>query len=256
MGRTAHKFMKPYYQHAGITIYHGDCREILPQLPKGSVDLLWTDPPYGHGNHQDDLNSRLNEHRGLPDCPIENDTPELMREAVDGMLLAAIPILKNDCCCCCCCCCGGGPRPTFAWVANRMDSHGLQFFHSVIWDKINPGLGWRYRRQHEMVMVAHKTGSKLAWANDDRACPNILRISTDRDREHPNGKPVALVAVFVELHTVEGQMVLDPFAGGGTTLTTAKNMGRRAIGIEIKEEYCEIAAKRLSQEVFDFSEKP
>jgi site-specific DNA-methyltransferase (adenine-specific) len=244
--------MKPYYEHAGVTIYHGDCREILPQLSRGSVDLLWTDPPYGHGNHQDDLNARLNEHRGLVDCPIENDTPELMREVVDGMLKAAIPILKNDCCCCCCCG-GGGPRPTFAWVANRMDCDGLTFFHSVIWDKINPGLGWRYRRQHEMVMVSHKQGARLAWSDPEATCPNILRISTDRDREHPNGKPIALVAAFIKLHTLEGQVVLDPFCGSGTTLVTAKRMYRPAIGIEIEEKYCEIAAKRLAQEVLHFA---
>jgi len=64
-----------------------------------------------------------------------------MRTVVDAMLTEAARILKPDCCCCCCCCCGGGggPRPTFAWVANRMDNSGLRFFHSVIWDKVNPG---------------------------------------------------------------------------------------------------------------------
>ena len=103
-----------------------------------------------------------------------------------------------------------------------------------------------------MVMVAHKTGAKLAWADDDAACPNILRISTDRDREHPNQKPTALVAAFIQLHTLEGQMVLDPFCGSGTTLATAKNMRRQAIGIEIEERYCEIAVRKLSQEVLQF----
>src|SRR5262245_37310716 len=124
----------------------------MPHLPSNSVDMIWTDPPYGHGNHDEDLNSRLNDHRGLENVPIQNDSAEEMREVVDGMLCEAVQVLKDDCCCCCCCCCGGGgPSPTFAWVATRMDSGGLQFFHSVIWDKINPGLGWRYRRQHEMV---------------------------------------------------------------------------------------------------------
>jgi DNA modification methylase len=148
-----------YWQRDGITLYHGDCLRVMPDLPPASVDLLWTDPPYGHGNHDGDLNARLNEHRGLEDHPIANDSGEQMRRVVDGMLREAVRVLKPDCCCCCCCC-GGGPRPTFAWVADRLDRDGLSFFHSVIWDKLNPGLGWRYRRQHEMVMVAHAAGRR------------------------------------------------------------------------------------------------
>ena len=251
--------MKPYYQddRAGIVIYCGDAREVMPALEPESVTLLWTDPPYCHSNHDGDLNARLNDHRGLASAPIENDTPELMREVVDGMLTAAVPLLRKDCCCCCCCCCGGGgPKPTFAWVATRLDSQGLQFFHSVIWDKKNPGLGWRFRRQHEMVMVAHRAGGKLAWADDDLAVPNIQAIMPGREREHPNEKPLSLVTRFVGWHTLPGDLVLDPFMGSGTTLRAAKDLGRRAIGIEIEERYCEIAAKRLSQEVLNFAPTP
>jgi site-specific DNA-methyltransferase (adenine-specific) len=219
------------------------------------VDVIWTDPPYGHSNHDGDLNARLNDHRGLESQPIANDDAESMRVVVDAALNEAARILKPDCCCCCCCCCGGGgPRPTFAWVAQRMDSGGLQFFHSVIWDKVNPGLGWRYRRQHEMVMVAHRAGGKLKWADDKTAVPNIVRKSPDRDRLHPNEKPLELVTMFLALHSFPGDLVLDPFMGSGTTLRAAKDLGRRAIGIEIEERYCEIAAKRLSQEVFSFEE--
>jgi len=240
---------RPYYSEAGIEIYLGDCREVLPSLERESVTLLWTDPPYGHSNHDGDFNARLNSHRGLAGAPIANDTPELMREALSGALVAAVPLLRADCCCCCCCCGGGGPRPTFAWVADRMDRDGLSFFHSVIWDKINPGLGWRFRRQHEMVMVAHRTGGKLAWAEDDVAVPNILRLGPPRERQHPNEKPLELPARFIAWTTNPGDLVLDPFMGSGTTLRAAKNLGRRAIGIELDEKYAEIAAERLSQEV-------
>jgi site-specific DNA-methyltransferase (adenine-specific) len=248
--------MKPYYEHAGITIYHGDCREVLPTIPSGSIKLIWTDPPYGHGNHDNDLNAQLNKHRDLPNQPIANDSQEAFRSVVDSMLTEAVRILADDCCCCCCCCCGGGPRPTFAWVAQRMDSQGLQFFHSVIWDKANPGLGWRFRRQHEMIMVAHKAGGRLAWPNDKRTLANVIRVMPSRCREHPNEKPLTLVTRFAELTTRPGETILDPFLGSGTTLRAAADLGRKAIGIELEEKYCEIAAKRLSQEVLPLVDKP
>jgi site-specific DNA-methyltransferase (adenine-specific) len=240
----------PYYRDEWVTIYHADCRAVLPNLDPESVTLLWTDPPYGHGNHDGDLNSRLNDHRGLANQPIANDGADEMRDVVDAALRLAVPILRHDCCCCCCCCCGGGgPRPTFAWLAERMDRDGLTFFHSVIWDKINPGLGWRYRRQHEMVMVAHREGGKLSWALGDRdAVPNLISLSAPRDRLHANEKPLPLASGFIARHTRPGDLVLDPFLGSGTTLMAAKAMGRRAIGIEIEEEHCETAALRCSQE--------
>ena len=224
--------LKPYYEQDGVTIYNGDCRDVTSLFPANSVDLLWTDPPYGHGNHAGDLNARLNEHRNLENKPIANDGADEMRSVMDGMLLQAARILKPDCCCCCCCCGGGGPRPTFAWVAQRMDSNGLAFFHSVIWDKVNPGLGWRYRRQHEMVMVAHRDGGKLRWANEKLAVPNIIRMSPPRERLHPNEKPLEFVKHFIGWHSWEDDLVLDPFMGSGTTLVAAKQLNRRAIGIE------------------------
>jgi site-specific DNA-methyltransferase (adenine-specific) len=212
--------------------------------------MMWTDPPYGHDNHEGDFNARLNEHRGLENQPIANDSPDAMRDIVGFALDQATRFLKPDCCCCCCCCCGGGgPRPTFAWLAQRMDVRGLAFFHSVIWNKVNPGIGWRYRRQHEMVMVAHRDGGKLSWNEEEKATPNIITQSKPRNAEHPNEKPLDFVKGFIKRHTQMGQLVLDPFMGSGTTLRAAKDLGRKAIGIELEEKYCEIAVKRLRQEV-------
>jgi len=246
--------VRPYYEDEAVTIYHGDCREVLPVLEPESVTLLWTDPPYGHGNHDGDFNARLNDHRGIENKPIANDGADDMREVVDEALRLAVPLLRQDCCCCCCCCGGGGPRPTFAWLAERMDRDGLAFFHSVIWDKVNPGLGWRYRRQHEMVMVAHRVGGKLAWADDDYAAPNIIPLYPPRERVHPNEKPLQLVGGFIARHTHPGDLVLDPFMGSGTTLRAARDMGRRTIGIELEERFCEIAARRLDQFVLNVEE--
>jgi DNA modification methylase len=130
-----------------------------------------------------------------------------------------------------------------------MDDRGLSFFHSVIWDKINPGLGWRYRRQHEMVMVAHRNGGKLLWADDKTAAPNIMRHSKPRNSDHPNEKPVELVAKFLSLHAKPGQIVLDPFCGSGTTLVAAHRLGLKWIGIELDPQWAKLAQDRLNAEM-------
>jgi site-specific DNA-methyltransferase (adenine-specific) len=242
-----------------VRLILGDCLKIAPKLERGSVTLLWTDPPYGHGNHDGDFNDVLNKHRDIESTPIANDGPDEMRAVVDSMLTGFLPALRDDCCCCCCCC-GGGPRPTFAWVASRMDEKGLAFFHSVIWDKKNPGLGWRFRRQHEMVMVAHKRGGKLAWPNGDVAVPNVISMIPPRDRVHPNEKPLSLVEKFITWTTSQGDMVLDPFMGSGTTLIAAIRTGRRAIGIEIDSTHYRTAVERvkreLAQPTFTFDPQP
>ena len=226
----------------------GDCLEVMRGLASGSIDMIWTDPPYGHSNHDGDLNARLNDHRNIESKPISNDDADGMRRVVDGMLSEAARVLSPDCCCCCCCCCGGGgPRPTFAWVADRMDREGLTFFHSVIWDKKNPGLGWRYRRQHEMIMISHRTGGRLLWADDTRAARNIFDMMPPRDRTHPNEKPVGLVEHFITLHSTVDQTILDPFMGSGTTLVACQKLGRHGIGIEIDPDYFEIACKRVEE---------
>lgn len=243
--------MTPYYQDSAVTIYHGDSLEILSGIESESIDLLWTDPPYGHSNNNGDLVHSMNGLKGstqkAPE-PILNDDMDSMKRVVDGMLTHAGRVLKSDCCCCCCC---GGPKPTFAWIANRMDSGGLSFFHSVIWDKTarGIGMGWRFRRDYEMIMVSHRKGGKLAWSEDAEAVSNIVRFYITNDRIHPNEKPLALPLHFIRLTTNPSGLVLDPFMGSGTTLRAAKDLGRKAIGIEIEERYCEIAAHRMSQEV-------
>ena len=126
-----------------------------------------------------------------------------------------------------------------------MDTEGLAFFHSVIWDKLNPGLGWRFRRQHEMVMVAHRAGGRLAWSDQTRAIPNIWQGMPPRDRVHPNEKPLGLPALFVEICTQPDGMVLDPFMGSGTTGVAAARLGRRFIGIEQDPGHFATACRRI-----------
>jgi len=246
--------VKPYYSDDLVTLYHGDFRAVLPVCVAGeSVDMIWTDPPYGHANLDGDLASArvgVKGGRSAAARSIANDRPADYEPLMRAFLVEAKRVLAHDCCCCCCCCCGGGPTPAFARMALWMDEI-LAFFHAVVWDKRarGHGLGWRYRRDYEFVMVAHQRGGKLSWADPDVAVPNIQDVRPVPNDLHPTTKPVALVEKFIGWHTAPGQLVLDPFAGSGTTLVAAKNLKRRAIGVELDEQYCEVAAKRLSQEV-------
>jgi site-specific DNA-methyltransferase (adenine-specific) len=229
----------------GITLYQGDCREALPLVQKAHVVL--TDPPYGNSNHDGDWNAKLNAHRGLENKPIANDGADAMREVVDAMLKHAARLLPAEASACCCFCGGGGPRPVFAWLAERMDREGLEFFHSLVWDKKNPGLGQRYRRQHEMVMVAHKTGGRIRWNEEVGKVPNILALMPPRERQHPNEKPLRLIERLVGIHSLPGDVILDPFMGSGTTGVAAARLGRRFVGVEIEPGYFDIACRRISE---------
>ena len=110
-------------------------------------------------------------------------------------------------------------------------------------------MGWHYRRSWEAILVAQQPGAVGTW-NGGHSTPNVIRNIgkiIPRANDHPTLKPVALMAHFIYLHSNEGNVVLDPFMGSGTTLRAAKDLNRHAIGIEIEERYCEIAAKRMAQ---------
>jgi DNA modification methylase len=246
--------MRPYYHDDAVTIYHGDCREILAGLAPASVDLVLMDPPYGHNYRSKDLAYRRKAALGLipsgaplPEArPIANDGPDA-GPMVRWVFGEAARLLKPGGCCCCCCG-GGGPDPQFArwslWMAEV-----LNFKQAVVWDKGGLGMGWHYRRSYEFVLVGNKPGAPVKW-HGGHSTPNIFRAPGVRSRaaDHPSPKPPALMEHFVGLHSDPGDLVLDPFMGGGPTLVAAKRMGRRAIGIDVDERYCEMAAKRVAQE--------
>jgi site-specific DNA-methyltransferase (adenine-specific) len=118
----------------------------------------------------------------------------------------------------------------------------------IVWDKGGLGMGWHYRRNYETVLVAEKPGRACKWYGGHDT-PNVIRIPGIKPgpEDHPTPKPIELVKWFMRLHTQPGDVVLDPFMGGGTTLVAAKEMGRRAIGVELEERWCELAVKRLAQ---------
>lgn len=247
--------MKPYYEDESCTLFLGDARDILPQLDK--VDMIFTDPPYGHNNNNGDLIHRWEAALGHPPCdsdsslarPIANDGAEA-NDLVQWFFAQAANMLRHGGCCCCCCS-GGGPDPQFARWSLWLDVH-LDFKQMVIWDKGPMGMGWHYRRSYETVLVAQKPGAKCKWYDETDRIENIIRHIgkiIPQKTDHPTPKPPELAAHFIALHTQAGEVVLDPFMGGGSTAEAAKLLGRKFVGIEMEEEWIKIAVRRLAQEV-------
>lgn len=210
--------MKPYYEHVGIQIYHGDCREVLPALPK--CDLLLTDPPYGM--------SYQSNRRAFKHSPIQGDSAlpvDLIGLAISAVARGAYIFCRWD---------NLGqmppPKSVIAWVKNNWTSGDLLHQHGRQWE----ACCFYALDGHEFV----------------KRIPDVILCPKADATDHPTEKPEDLMRQLIQCNV--GDMVLDPFMGSGTTLVAAKNLGRRAIGIEIEERYCEIAAKRLSQEVFAF----
>ena len=218
---------KPYYEHDGITIYHGDCREMLPDLPK--VDLVLTDPPYGIGA---DKNLRANQQHGRAVAPSRDYGVGTWDTAPSHSEIRAV---------------AAKGRWAIVWGGNYFELPRSSCW--LVWDKDNGNNGY--------------ADCELAWTNLDMAVRKIrwrwmgmLQEHGGRDKEHryhPTQKPLAVVKWALNLAPESCSIILDPFMGSGTTLRAAKDLRRKAIGIEIEERYCEIAAKRLEQEVLDFA---
>jgi DNA modification methylase len=213
--------MKPYYEEPGITIYHGDCRDILPSLPK--VDLVLTDPPYGIFKNSDSDGMMF----GKPTIySVDKTTTEWDKKPSKELLILVKDFAKYHC----------------IWGGNYFADELGSSKGCLVWDK----------------MTGDNTyaDGELAWTN----LSGTMRIFhhqwcgafKDSERRmramHPTQKPVQLMQWCILL-VDDIQTILDPFMGSGTTLRAAKDLGRKAIGIEIEEKYCEIAVKRLAQEV-------
>ena len=224
--------MKPYYQDSAVTIYHGDCREILPAMPK--VDLVLTDPPYGVA-YETAWRSRGDALR----VPVANDQDLAVVAEAWPLIMAA---LSDD-------------THWYAFASPRRIAEADDIFtgskHILAWDKGDRGtvgdLECGFGEAWEAIFYGMKGRRPL----NGKRPRTVIRYdwSSTCDPVHPTVKPVYLLERLIAWSTDAGDMVLDPFMGSGTTLRAAKDLGRKAIGIEIEERYCEIAARRMQQEV-------
>lgn len=193
--------MKPYFERNGITIYHGDCREVLPALD--AVEMVVTDPPYGMGKASWDV--FIAPTVWLPAA----------RRARTVAVFSGVRAMFDY------------PKPDWTMCWHRPASTQRN---------------GRFRGFNNWEPILVYGGSAIA--NDVITCPNSQEPA---GTGHPTTKPTSLMRQLIARLGDGG--VLDPFMGSGTTLRAAMDLGRQAIGIEIEERYCEIAAKRLEQQV-------
>jgi DNA modification methylase len=198
--------MKPYFEFGGISIYHGDSREILPKL--GRFDLLLTDPPYGIGIASNPIR-QAHEKKDWDDAVVE-------------------PTLLESCI--------GKAKEAIVWGGNYFALPAHQRF--LAWDKRQP-------EDFSTSMI------EIAWTNLDGPAKMFRYSVTSYMKEHPTEKPLPLMKWCLSF-APNAKSVIDPFMGSGTTLRAAKDAGLTAVGIEREEKYCEIAAKRMAQEVMEF----
>ena len=222
---------EPYYQADGITLYHGDCLEVAAALPKS--DLLLTDPPFFMPAQH--YSSRAAWQRSWGDTSV-------LGRWWGSVLDAVVPKLKASGSAMCFC--DDESYPVFYPEFYRR----FDLLAALVWDKGKIGMGAPWRHCHEFIISARWQNSKWCGSGGQ---PDILRHSSvnSSDRLHPVDKPISLLQELIATSTEPGDIVLDPFAGGGSTLLAARLAGRRAIGIEIEERYCEIAVQRLAQGV-------
>ena len=212
--------MTPYYQDKWVTIYHGDCREILPQLDV-KVDLVLTDPPYP-----------------------EDDRFDGSYELIQAVAKLSYQIANNDC-----------------WLLSDFGRHYLPNY-------LQSWQPWIY---YDILIAYASNSMALCFCGMDKYTPtlvfkkgipkvearwsNLVEVVRTTDKRkwlnHPSPKYEEAYCKYVAMFTKQEHLILDPFLGSGTTCYCAKKLNRYSIGIEIEEKYCEIAAKRCSQEVME-----
>lgn len=260
----------PYYQHGGITIWHGDCLDILPTLAIASVDLVFTSPPYnlgnttgggfperfGHYRKSSGLSGRggggkwgggaLANGYGAHD----DDMPHEAYVKWQGDVLDACWALLTD---------QGAifynhkPRVLDGCLVTPLDyvPAELRPFvrQEIVW-KRSGGINFSpafYLPMHERIIVLAKRNWRLT-SKGASGVGDVWVEHQETNHPHPAPFPIGLPARAIE--TTSPALILDPFMGSGTTLRAAKDVGRPAIGIEIEERFCEMAARNLRQEAF------
>ena len=218
--------MSLYYEDEYVQLHHGDCRTIRGWT---IADVLVTDPPYGTASVGWDVSygrgrNRRNGRKDVSEGNIANDDDTVVRDAVLEIW---------------------GDKPALVFGSPRLPDPPGQWSDRLVWDKKRPGMNggpWRYT--HESIY----SRGFVRNGNDNFSVMTAFPLD---QHMHIHAKPVALMESL--LACAPAGAIADPFAGSGATLIAARNLGRKAIGVELEEKYCELIVRRLSQQAFDFS---
>lgn len=224
--------MKPYYEEKGITVYHGDCVDVMRSLPAQSVDSVITDPPYFQpASHYVPTRTEGPARKTLADTSI-------LQHFFSAFISECARVLRND---------------GSIYVFCDGQSYPIAFtalypfvkrVRPIVWDKITSFNGYTWRHQHELIAWGElEETPRIATGDGDIIRCNAVPVS---ERLHPAQKPVDLLLRLIE-KTPKGGTILDPFCGSGTTAVAALRAGRNFIGAELDGNYCDIAARRLGQ---------
>lgn len=212
--------MKIYYDKGGITLYLGDSKEVLPYLPKSSIDLILTDPPY------------LKKYEWVWEFLAKESFRVLKKEksviAFAGVVNLELAILTMK-----------QAGMNYHWCGGQ--------YHNVPTPVKGKKIQCRWKPILWYTKGIHNPEEQKKWPCD-------FLITTHREKSlHPWQQPLGIFTYWMSHLSEQGNYILDPFSGAGTTLIAAKKMGRKAIGIEISEKYCQITVDRLEKETgFDF----
>jgi site-specific DNA-methyltransferase (adenine-specific) len=256
----------PYYEDEFVQLWHGEAFSVLRDLPPGCIDALITDPPYSSGGafRGDRAADPIAKYRGNVDGQIVRHLDSFAGDTRDQRAWMSWV--------------GAWGYETFRVMAPSRPAHifcdwrqvgaaidavqiaGFVYRGLLTWDK-TAGAGGRPMRgrfrQHSEFIVWGSSGPM-----DDPSSQfpgSVITVDSESHtrREHPTQKPVGLIEELLRVVPDDSHRpILDPFAGSGSTLVAAKQHGRKAIGVELNERYCEIAARRLSQDVLDFTGEP
>lgn len=212
----------------------GNCLEIMPDMPDGCVDAVVTDPPYGTEGLGGGYGRRHNhDPEGRHGRRISNDTDL-------SVLEGGAPLIYRLC---------GANAWLFTFCAARrryeateaLVAAGWEPYGEYIWDKARPGLGYTIRYSHETALVCRKGEPERSHG----ALLSVTRCPVFGTPIHPHEKPSEVLQPLVQFASIGDGLILDPFCGSGTTCVAAKKLGRRWIGIDIDEGYCDTARNRL-----------
>lgn len=240
--------MTPYYDRDGITLYHGDCREVLDLFTTagGHIDHVITDPPYAARSMENARDGTTIKYRrdhvwrdfGY-DAITDNDRSDVAGEL--RVLADRWCIVWTDI------------ESAHLWRA-ALEGYSMRYVRTGVWVRENGApqfSGDRPGQGVEACVIMHGNGERLRWNGGGR--PAVWKgpiVNSQAERYgHSSPKPLWLMHQLIEQFTDPGDIILDPFAGSGTTLRAAKDLGRRAVGIEIVEAWCAAIAERLRQGV-------